>query len=394
MMPFADPFCEPYLAETLGLSFSVTGDLSAAARRCQVFVVCVGTPLAPDLLADWSAVTGVAEGVLEARCGRGGPAPDGAETSGGSGPSGEEASGGPRPDGPPAIIIRSTVIPGMTDGLIRSLENRFGLKAGRDFLVAFCPERTLEGRSDELLELPQIVGARDEASREVARRLFEPLGVELVHTGLVEAEMAKLACNAYRYVQFALSNELLMIAQSHGAKVYKVLQAANRGYKRGGIPSPGFASGPCLFKDGLFLGTRFPGVDLLLAGWKINEALPEYFVGLVESIRPLVRPVVLGLTFKADCDDTRNSLGLKLVRVLEARGHRVAAHDPYATRSGASSDLQGVVSGAREIFVTVPHRHYRETQWTELARLAGRDCIVADPWLVWGQEDVIARLGD
>lgn len=382
-MPFTDPFSEPYLAETLGRTFSITGDLAVAARQCQAFVVCIGTPLGPGLLPDLSAVAGVAEGVLEGLSGKGGPVPGRPATS-----------GGPEPGGPPAIIIRSTVVPGMTDGLIRSLERRFGLKAGRDFFVAFCPERTLEGRSDELLELPQIIGARDEASRDAARRLFEPLGVELVDTGLVEAEMAKLACNAYRYIAFALSNELMMIAQSHGARVHEVLKAANQGYKRGGIPSPGYASGPCLFKDGLFLGTRFPAVDLLLAGWKINETLPEYFIALVERIRPLVRPVVLGLAFKADCDDTRNSLGLKLARLLEARGHEVAAHDPHVTRAGADSDLRSVLSGAREIFVTVPHRQYRETQWTELTRLAGRDCIVADPWLVWGQDDVVTRLVD
>lgn len=368
-MPFPDGFAGRLLRETLGRTFRITGDLEEAAAECDTFILTLGTPLGESMVPDERPLASVVTGILEVALSR-------------------------RPAGPPPlIVIRSTVAPGTTDGLIRMVSRRFGLVLGQGFLMATCPERTLEGHSEELLELPQIIGARDRRSRDAAGSVFELLRVRLVFTGVVEAELAKLFDNAYRYVNFALSNEFMMVARYHGANVYEALRAANEGYKRGGIPTPGYAGGPCLYKDGFFLNGCFPVADLLLTSWKLNEGLPEYLIRQVETLRPLSRVVVLGLAFKADSDDTRNSPGLKLIELLEMRGIEPVAHDPLVKRPGATTDLEEALAGAGEVFVVVPHRQYRSLPWKDLVGLVRPDCIIADPWRVWDQDDVVVELG-
>ena len=157
------------------------------------------------------------------------------------------------------------------------------------------------------------------------------------------AELAKLFCNMYRYIDFAVSNEFMMIAAQHGREVYPIIDAVNRGYKRGGIKSPGLAGGPCLYKDGFFLINKIPYNELIASAWKIHETTPAY---LVEQARALQarstapRPPILGLTFKKNIDDIRNSLAFKLKKLLLAEGADVHLHDPVhplrAARRGAA----------------------------------------------------------
>jgi UDP-N-acetyl-D-mannosaminuronic acid dehydrogenase len=367
-LPFQDAFAAELLPTALGRVFQLTSNLEQALLQAETFIVCVGTPLAPSAPADQGSLLATVEAILAHQAGRA------------------------RASRPPLIIIRSTVVPGTTEGIIRAAERRNGLTAGKDFLIAFCPERTLEGNASELLELPQIIGAADEETASAARAVFATLEVPFVFTGIREAELAKLFDNAYRYVGFALANELMMIARANGARIHEALRAANEGYKRGGIPGPGFAGGPCLCKDGFLLTERFPGVDLLLSSWKLNEGLPEYFVQQVERVRPLSRAVVLGLGFKADSDDPRHSLGVRLLEIIRLRGVAAVAHDPAIARTAATSDLAAVLDGAGEVFVAVPHREYRRLAWDNLVRSVRPDCIIADPWRVWGQGDVVVDL--
>lgn len=369
-LPFRDAFAASRLRETIGRTFNLTGDLSQAVGVADTFILCLGTPLTGGTIADQRVLSEVAETILSMATARG--------------------RLGRRL---PALIIRSTVVPGTTDGLRRVMSRKLGLTAGRDFLLAVCPERTLEGASDELLELPQIIGAEDRPSAEAARDALEPLGVPFVETGVREAELAKLFDNAHRYVGFALANELMMLARASGARAHEALRAANAGYKRGGIARPGFAGGPCLHKDGFLLSGRLPSVELLLASWRINEGLPEYFIQQVEALHELSRSVVLGLGFKADSDDPRASLGLKLAQLLRIRGTEVVVHDPRVVGPEVTADLPSALDGAGEVFVAVPHREYRALPFDRLTQWVRPDCVVADPWLVWDQDDVVVQLG-
>ena len=144
------------------------------------------------------------------------------------------------------LVLRSTVFPGTTDWIDGYLQRQ-----GRRLKVAFCPERVVQGQGlKELKETPQIIsGTTAEAAQEAAR-LFSPIASELVMVEPREAEFAKLFNNAYRYIEFAIANQFYLIAKAAGLEYRQVAHAMKHNYPRArGIPSPGLAAGPCLFKD-------------------------------------------------------------------------------------------------------------------------------------------------
>jgi UDP-N-acetyl-D-mannosaminuronic acid dehydrogenase len=235
-----------------------------------------------------------------------------------------------------AIIMRSTSVPGTLNNIVvPMLRNESRLKPGIDFAIAACPERILEGQADsELYALPEIIGANDELSIEIATQLFKKINPEkaIIKTTPTGAELAKLFTNVYRYVNFALANEFAIWAEKYHEDAHEVIRAANYEYKRSNIPRPGFAGGPCLGKDGFLLdnGTTFSSI--ISTAWKLNEAIPQHVVdSLTSEIGALYgrRIAVLGLAFKADSDDVRLSPSAKLVDILRAFGAKVLVHDPH-----------------------------------------------------------------
>src|SRR5207237_554697 len=144
------------------------------------------------------------------------------------------------------IILRSTIAPGTTnyiDGYLRSRGKKIGL--------AFCPERVVQGKAiEEIRALPQLVSGTSPEALAVAKTLFSKIAPEVVEMSPLEAEFAKLVCNAFRYMQFAATNQLYMAVESAGLDYCELLSKMKRGYPRmGSIPGPGFAAGPCLMKD-------------------------------------------------------------------------------------------------------------------------------------------------
>jgi UDP-N-acetyl-D-mannosaminuronic acid dehydrogenase len=144
------------------------------------------------------------------------------------------------------LILRSTVFPGTTewiDGYLR--------RKGRVLKVAFCPERVVQGKGiQELKQTPQIISATSEQAEREAAQLFARIVPELVTVAPREAEFAKLFNNAYRYIEFAIANQFYLIAKSANLDYRRIAHAMKHNYPRArGIPSPGLAAGPCLFKD-------------------------------------------------------------------------------------------------------------------------------------------------
>jgi UDP-N-acetyl-D-mannosaminuronic acid dehydrogenase len=186
----------------------------------------------------------------------------------------------------------------------------------------------------------------------------------------------------YRYVDFAVANEFMMIAEQHGRDIYPIVQAINAGYKRGGIKSPGLTGGPCLYKDGFFLTGRIPFNELISSAWKINETVPAYLVECARRMKRIEgsKAAVLGLSFKKNIDDTRNSLAFKLRKILLADGADVHVHDPYLP----SEPVEEALRDADLIFFAMNHDAFRTLDPPALRRLARPDALVCDVWNLHG----------
>jgi UDP-N-acetyl-D-mannosaminuronic acid dehydrogenase len=282
-----------------------------------------------------------------------------------------------------AVILRSTIAPGTTEFVAGYVEKRRGLTAGQDIFVAHAPERIAAGRFlEEIATLPCIIGGVGEASTERVAELFEVLGAPIVRTTPVQAELAKIWTNILRYASFALPNLLMMDCEGYGANVFEVIDLINRDYPRGGIASPGFTAGTCLRKDFAFSEERSHAPGMLLAVSRVNEAVPLF---LVEGIKHRLgelrerKVAVLGLTFKRDTDDERDSLSQKLIRLLERELADVAVCDPHA--SSPTQPLAQAVEAAQVVIVATNHSAFETPETLEaIVSYAAPDCLLVDPW--------------
>jgi UDP-N-acetyl-D-mannosaminuronic acid dehydrogenase len=273
------------------------------------------------------------------------------------------------------IVLRSTVFPGTTD----SVEQRLRA-AGVEAEVAFCPERIAEGHAlEELRTLPQLVGTSSDSAFERASRLFERLGVSVVRTTALEAELAKLLTNTWRYMKFAIANQFFQIAHRSGVDYDRVLEAIRHDYPRAAdLPGPGFAAGPCLLKDTMQLSAFTPDhFPMGQAAMQINEGLPNYIVDTLNSRRPLQGQTlgILGMAFKGESDDPRASLSYKLRKLAAFKGAHVMCTDPFI-QDPSFEPLEKVLSESDVLVIAAPHRAYRTLD------LHGRE--VVDIWGMTG----------
>jgi UDP-N-acetyl-D-mannosaminuronic acid dehydrogenase len=257
------------------------------------------------------------------------------------------------------LVLRSTVFPGTTDWLASYLKAK-----SCKLKVAYCPERFVQGNGlKELREMPQIVsGCTPEAECD-AVALFELIAPEVVVVSPIEAEFAKLFSNAYRYIEFATTNEFYLIAKSAGVDYHRVLAAMKHKYPRArNIPGPGFAAGPCLAKDTMqlsaFARNQF---GLGHAALLINEGLVLHVVDFLKRRFDLAKMTVglLGMAFKAESDDIRASLSYKFKKVLSGQTHMVLTTDPFVTTDPELASLETVVAESDLFILCTPHAVYR-----------------------------------
>ena len=287
-----------------------------------------------------------------------------------------------------SLILRSTVAPGTTDWVAGYIEQRRGFRVGEDLFVAHVPERIAENHYlEEIATLPCIVGGVGEGSGARAAELFEVFGTEIVQTTPVQAELAKIWTNILRYTQFALPNLLMMESEQYGANVFEVIDLINHDYPRGGIAAPGLTAGACLRKDFTFSEERSSAPGMLLAVSRVHETVPLFLVkGLRERLGGSLRDrkvAVLGLTFKRDSDDVRDSLSYKLVRLLERELAHVARHDPHVP----SDPFATAVEGADAVVVATNHSSFEGL----LSRLPD-GVVLVDPWNVTGSGRVFGTV--
>jgi UDP-N-acetyl-D-mannosaminuronic acid dehydrogenase len=273
------------------------------------------------------------------------------------------------------LILRSTVHPGVT-ALTEKLLTRYGL----DVDVAFCPERIAEGKAmTELFDLPQIVSARSPRAMGRAEKLFRALTEEIVQVSPEEAELAKLFTNTWRYIKFAAANQFWMMANDFGLDFERVRHAITHEYPRAAdMPGPGFAAGPCLFKDTMQLAA-FNNNHFVLghSAMLINEGLPLYLVSRLEARFDLTGLTVgvLGMAFKGGSDDPRESLAYKLRKILTMKAKETLCSDPYIVDS-RFVPMEDVLEQADVVIIGAPHQQYRDL---------ATDKPVADIWGITGR---------
>jgi UDP-N-acetyl-D-mannosaminuronic acid dehydrogenase len=358
------PFSEPGAQEVLDRVDVTWTDQVTEAARARHIVITLGTPSFSHIEIDLSDIRAVLDDLLPLL-----------------------APG-------QAVTLRSTIAPRTTEFVAGYLAKHRGFSIGEDVFVAHVPERIAAGRFfEEIGTLPCIVGGVGERSGDVAGDLFAILGAPVVHTTAVQAELAKIWTNILRYATFALPNLLMMDCEQYGANVFDVIELINRDYPRGGMAQPGLTAGTCLRKDFTFSEERSHAPGMLLAISRVHESVPLFLVeGLKRRLGSLSgrKVAVLGLAFKAETDDERDSLAHKLIRLLERELADVAVHDPHvATPTQAFEDA---VDRANAVVVAANHRHFRTLEALEaIAAGAGADALVVDPWDCWGAGQVFAH---
>ncbi len=282
-----------------------------------------------------------------------------------------------------SLVLRSTIAPGTTEYVAGYIAKRRTLRVGEDVFVAHAPERIAAGRFlEEISSLPCIIGGVCKTSTERAASLFSVFGAPIVRTTPVQAELAKIWTNILRYATFALPNLLMMDCEMYGANVFEVIELINHDYPRGGIAMPGMTAGTCLRKDFAFSEERSHAPGMLLAVSRVNEGVPLF---LVEGVKRRMgslgsrKVAVLGLTFKRDTDDERDSLSPKLIRLLERELADVAVSDPHAATP--TQPIDEAVRDADVVIVATNHSAYESLETLrKILALVAEECLLVDPW--------------
>lgn len=271
------------------------------------------------------------------------------------------------------IILRSTIYPGTTEIIEQKLQKHFNTRPK----LAFCPERILQGKGiEEIKNLPQIVSAvSDEAAKE-ASEIFSKVAPKIIRLEPIEAELSKLMLNTWRYLEFAIANQFYMMVEDKGLDFYKIFEAMKEDYPRAkNYCKPGLAAGPCLFKDTMQLSAFYRNQFFLgQSAMLVNEGLPNFLVSQLEKKLGSLKNkkvALLGMTFKANNDDIRESLSFKIKKELEFKLADVLPSDPYLKDT---YKLEDALSKCDAVILGVPHNEYLNLKI---------DKPYVDCWNVW-----------
>jgi UDP-N-acetyl-D-mannosaminuronic acid dehydrogenase len=351
--PFMENAAAEHLKAVIGKTLLATSD-SSCLKTADAAIAVVGTPVDEHLNPTVTELYRNVDGIIDIL-------PEGA-----------------------LLVLRSTVYPGVTKLVYDRVQSR-----GRKIHVAFCPERIAEGKAmEEIRSLPQIISAFEPEALQRVRELFSIINDELIELTPLEAELAKLFTNSWRYLNFAISNQFYLLAESYGLDFYRIYEAVTHRYPRmKSFARAGFAAGPCLLKDTLQLAT-FSGNNFFMghAAMLINEGLPNFVVSQLRSsgLRNK-RVAILGMAFKGDSDDKRESLSYKLRKLLVLESKEVLCADPYV-QDEDFVPLEDAIELADIIILGAPHSVYRALHIPQ-----GKQ--VVDIWGFWSERQFAEAKG-
>ena len=268
------------------------------------------------------------------------------------------------------IVIRSSIFPGVVEKVCQILK-------GKNKNIVYCPERIVQGKSiEELPKLPQIIAGYDKASIISTKKLFKKITSKIIITSVLEAELIKLFSNANRYINFSIANQFYMICKENNLNFSRVRKIMRHGYERNlNLPIAGFAAGPCLLKDTMQLSSFYKNkFSLGHTAMNINENIPKFLVADLKKKINLKNKVIgiLGLTFKAETDDIRDSLSIKLLQYLKKLKLKTLQSDEYYKNKN-NVNKESLVKNSDIIIIAAPHKNYKKIKFP-------KNKIVVDIW--------------
>lgn len=295
------------------------------------------------------------------------------------------------------VVLESTSPPRTTIDVVLPILERSGLKGGADFSLAYTPERVLPGQIlRELIENARVIGGIDQASAEAGQELYSVfVRGEIILTDTTTAEMVKLMENTYRDINIAIANEFSRLADHFGVNVWEAIQLANR-HPRVEILNPGpGVGGHCISVDPWFLVEAAPEISpLVRTARQVNDGQPGFVVKTIERIMgalPGCKISALGLAYKTDVDDLRESPAIEICHLLAQQGALVTAYEPYKpdfVQAGfrTVSTLPAALEGADMLLLLVGHTALRNLQPEVVAQLTPAR-VVLDCVNMWDSPD-------
>lgn len=295
------------------------------------------------------------------------------------------------------VVLESTSPPRTTVELVQPILERSGLKAGVDFFLVYCPERVLPGQIlKELVENARVVGGINQLSAQAGRDLYTSFVTgDIYLTDATTAEMVKLMENTYRDVNIAIANEFSRLSHRFGVDVWQAISLANR-HPRVKILNPGpGVGGHCISVDPWFLVEAAPDLTpLIQQARRVNDSQPQFVVNFVKrAIGSLhgKKIAALGLAYKPDVDDLRESPAIDVVHLLQGEGALVKAFDPFkpdANLSGVTAvpALELALKDADVVILLVNHSEFRTLIPAKLAELTPARILI-DAVNGWAEKD-------
>ena len=347
---------EPYLKNMVGQEV-VSGNLIASKepQEADAFIVAVPTPLTKDKKADMSLVKKAMESIVPyLRKGN-------------------------------MIVLESTSPTGTVKNLIIPILKKSGLKIGEELYVGYCPERVLPGQIlFELVNNNRIIGGINRKSAEKIKDLYQTfVRGEIYLTDTITAEMCKIVENTYRDVNIAFANELSIISENIGVDIWEVIKLCNK-HPRVNIHQPGpGVGGHCLAVDPWFIVEKNPEfARIIKLARETNDNMPRVIFNKIENILKNIKGTkkvtILGITYKANIDDTRESPIISLIEILEKHNYKISVVDPYVKEFRYK--VESIIEAAEAsdlLILAVNHKDFKKLDFDALAKKM-RNRIVLD----------------